>query len=133
MSFANKSGEIISYMLLALVVTVNNGLASCCNSSDGVVLGNSVEAEVRGRLYGYRQSMIGLARFVGSVSGGAIFAWSFNNQFGFFPFDFFLSWNFLALLMIVYTFIAFSLPWMLNFDPAERRKSSTISVEMGQA
>jgi MFS family permease len=129
-SYANRDGDIIIWMLLILVVTCNNGLASCCNSSDGVVLGNSVESDVRGRLYGYRQSMIGLARFGGSIAGGWIFSWSFNNRFGFFPFNFFFSWIILALLMIVYTVVSFHLPWMLNFDPIERRKSLTISVEL---
>jgi len=111
-------------------VTCNNGLASCCFSSDGVVLGNSVESEVRGRLYGVRQSMVGLARFGGAVCGGTIFSWSFNNQFGFFPFNFFFSWIVLVFLMIIYTSIACTLPTRLNFDPLERRKSSITSVEM---
>jgi len=129
-SFANRDGKVVMWVLLVIVVTCNNGLASCCFSSDGVVLGNAVESDIRGRLYGYRQGMVGLARFGGAVCGGTIFSWSFNNQLGFFPFDFFFSWIVLVFLMIVYTSIACTLPLRLNFDPLERRKSSTISVEM---
>lgn len=129
-SYTNKYEEKVTWVLLIIVITLNNGLASCCNSSDGVVLGNSVEAEVRGRLYGYRQCIVGVARFSGSIAGGMIFSWSFNNQYGFFPFNFFFSWIVLTVFMLVYTCVSFRLPWMLNFDPLERRKSSTISVQM---
>jgi len=129
-SFANRDGKVVMWVLLIIVVICNNGLASCCFASDGVVLGNSVEATIRGRLYGIRQSMAGIARFGGAVCGGTIFSWSFNNQLGFFPFNFFFSWIVLVVLMIIYTLIAFKLPSRLNFDPLERRKSFTVSVEM---
>jgi len=111
-------------------VVANNGLASSCFTTDGVVMGNTVAAHTRGRLYGYRQSMVGLARFGGAVCGGIIFSWSFNNKLGYFPFNFMFSWLVLFFLMLVYTAISFTLPARLNLDPRERRikKESITSI-----
>merc|ERR1712218_468356 len=106
---------------------MNQTFAASCFSSDAVLLANSVDDDIRGQLMGFRQSTSGLARALGAVLGGIVFAACFRLIPK--PGNVLVPWFFLAFVMCIFSVIAWTcIDEKLNYAPSERRKSLNVPL-----